>query len=82
MIKFIFWFFLREAAKNGLFLVVRPLRGGGGGGKGLATKKIPFFEALKKILALSSRGGGGGKALEAGSLKKTVLWLPLPWFFI
>ena len=30
------WF--REAAKNGIFLLARPLRGGGGD-KGLATKK-------------------------------------------
>ena len=46
----------REAAKNnGLFLVARPLRGGGG--KGLATKKEDRFSKLKK-------------ALVAGPLKK------------
>ena len=36
---------IREAAKKVIFLVARPLRGGGG--NGLATTKITFFEAIK-----------------------------------
>ena len=36
--------FFREAAKNGHFLVARPLRGGEG--KGLATKKNTIFLQL------------------------------------
>ena len=37
---------LREAAINGIFLVARPLRGGGGG---LGHwEKRPFFDAQKK----------------------------------
>ena len=41
-VSYIHLYSVREAAKNGLFLVARP---GGGGGKGLATKKkIPFLK--------------------------------------
>ena len=36
-------YYIREAAKKVFFLVARPLRGGGGGGKGLVTKKIELF---------------------------------------
>ena len=39
-------YILREGAKNVFFLVVRPLRGGGD--KGLATKKMDFFEVKNK----------------------------------
>ena len=52
--------------------MTRPLRGGGGA-KGLATKKKDRFLSSKKIMEknlwpLSSRGGD--KALVAGPLKK------------
>ena len=38
----------------------------------MATKKRPFFEALKKnfVATKLERGGGVGKALVAGPLKK------------
>ena len=54
---------LGKPQKN-FFLVARPLRGGGGGCKGLATKKITFFyfvPHLKQtyfILRFSFFGGG------------------------
>ena len=58
---------LSEAAKINLFLVARPLREGGGGDKGLATKKKDSFLKLKKNL---------GKILWP--LKKNVIFLRLP----
>ena len=65
----------REAAKK-VFLVARPLRGGG---ELASMKKITFFEALKKIpknmWPLSSMGGGV-KVFVAGPLKKLFLRLP------
>ena len=40
-----------------------PLRGGGGGGKGMANKQKPFLEALKKstqnVATKRARGGWG-----------------------
>ena len=55
--------YIREAANknNGIFLVTRPLRGGGV--RAWPQRKIPFFEALKKqfgifLWPLRSRGEG------------------------
>ena len=67
----------------GIFLVVRPLRGGGEG-KGLATeKKERFLKIWKKIwknicATKLEEGGGRGKALVAGPLKKERYFIPAP----
>ena len=45
--------YFREAAKDRLFLVARPLRGGGGV-SAWTLKKTAFFEALKKVLRTNS----------------------------
>ena len=73
----IFLSHFQGSRKENIFVMAMPLRGEGGGGKGLAFKKkkklgLPFFSLLRKFrLTLSSRGeGGGGKALMALPLRK------------
>ena len=72
----IFLSHFQGSRKENIFVMAMPLRGEGGGGKGLAFKKkkknlgLPFFSLLRKFrLTLSSRGGGG-KALMALPLRK------------
>ena len=77
---------LREAAKKVLYLVVGPLRGGGGA-NGCATneKKNLFFNVRKKktyflmkgksFYGQNSQGGGGAKYLSRRATKKRILFV-------